>query len=435
MAEAYGKLTGRPGVCLVTRGPGATHAVVGVHTAFQDSTPLILLVGQVASRPGGARGVPGDRLPAHVRARWRSGSAQIDDADAHPRVHRARIHDARGGPARARSCSRCRRTCSRGGRRRRAPRATGAVAAAPGADAVARLARAARRVRERPFVIARRRRLDPQARAGMARFAEANELPVGAAFRRQDMFDNDQPNYVGDVGIGINPKLAERVKDADLLLVVGARLGEMTTAGYTLLDIAGAAADAHPRPCGRGGARPRLPAGARRSSRRRAQFAAALERARAVETRLARRRPARARSTTTWRKPRPHARQGPDRRRIVRTARAPAADAIVTNGAGNFADWLHRFYRYTALPHAARADQRRDGLRRAGGGRGEARRTRRAPSSAFAGDGDFLMTGQELATAVQYGAPSSSWSSTTACTARSACTRSGIPGPCARGPS
>ena len=110
MAEADGKLTGRPGVALVTRGPGATHATIGVHTAFQDSTPMILLIGQVRARPAGPRGLPGDRLPAHVRPGWPSGSAQIDDPTRMPEYVAARSTPRLQG-GRGRWCWRCRKTC------------------------------------------------------------------------------------------------------------------------------------------------------------------------------------------------------------------------------------------------------------------------------------------------------------------------------------
>ncbi len=234
MAEACGKMTGRPGVAIVTRGPGASNAAIGVHTAAQDSTPLILLVGQVGGdfadreafqeidyrRMYGsiAKWVGADR-PARADPRVRRARVPRRDVRA-PRARRAGAARGHAGRARrpaptrrgsrprprrpTRDRSRPRARCSR----RRSVRWCWSAAAAGIADAV----------------------------AALRRFAEANALPVACAFRHQDLFDNRHPNYAGDVGIGINPKLAARVRAADVLLVIGERLGETTTSGYTLLD-------------------------------------------------------------------------------------------------------------------------------------------------------------------------------------------------------
>ena len=227
---------------------------------------------------------------------------------------------------------------------------------------------------ERPFVAARRRRLDAARVAqDMRAFVEANELPAGAAFRRQDAIDNDSPSYVGDVGIGINPKLAARVRDADLLLVVGPRLGEMTTSGYTLDRAKQTLVHVHPGAEELGRVyRPALPilsgmeqfaGGGARPSRRAAL--ARVDRARRAPTTRRGSSPSRCRARSTSATCIAHLRE-----------RVP--DAIVTNGAGNFTRLGAPLLALPRLPDPARADERRDGLRRAGGGRREARRARSA---------------------------------------------------------
>ena len=206
-----------------------------------------------------SRSVPGNRLPAHVRQRRQMGGADRSRR-AHSRVRRARVSRRDVGPAgpvvlalpedmltRARECADAPRV---------EPRRRGARCRADrdGARAARRRAAAAGDRRRQP--------LGRAACAALRAFAEANALPVACAFRNQDLFDNRHPNYAGDVGIGINPKLAARVRDADVLLVIGERLGEMTTSGYTLLEVPGAEAAADPRASRRRRAGPRLPAGA-----------------------------------------------------------------------------------------------------------------------------------------------------------------------------
>ena len=236
MAEAQGKLTGRPGICFVTRGPGATNASIGLHTAFQDSTPMILFVGQVASDqrdreafqeldyrqmfgPGtlGLAKWVGEvhdpaRVPEYVARAFRTAMqgrpgpvvlvlpedmlTQMTDAPVLPRIEPALAWPAPGALRDVR---------------------TMLLAA------------------KKPLVIVGGSGWDDTAVDAMQRFAEAWHLPVGCAFRFQDLFDNRHPNYAGDVGIGINPKLAARIAEADLIIAVGPRLGEMTTGGYALL--------------------------------------------------------------------------------------------------------------------------------------------------------------------------------------------------------
>ena len=210
MAEAQGKLSGRPGICFVTRGPGATNASIGVHTAFQDSTPMILFIGQVASDQRDREAFQEVDYRADVRPGTLaspSGSAQIDDADRMPEYVARAFHAAMQGrpgpvvlalPEDMLTAATARRCCRASSRALRRP--------APGdwRELRALLAAARAPVRHR-----RRQRLDARGvRATLQRFAESWQLPVGCAFRFQDLFDNRHPNYAGDVGIGINPKLA-----------------------------------------------------------------------------------------------------------------------------------------------------------------------------------------------------------------------------------
>jgi acetolactate synthase-1/2/3 large subunit len=233
MADAYGKLTGRPGICIVTRGPGATHASVGVHTAFQDSTPLILLVGQVASdqeEREAFQEIDYRRMFGQM-AKW---VAQIDQVDRIPELIARAFATAcsgRPGPVVLALPEDMLTTSSDVGDALQFSAAQGH----PGAEQLERLD-ALLRGAERPIAIIGGADWTPATSEALREFFEANELPAGAAFRRQDALDNDSPSYVGDIGIGINPKLAARVREADLLLVVGPRLGEMTTSGYTLLE-------------------------------------------------------------------------------------------------------------------------------------------------------------------------------------------------------
>ena len=233
MAEAYGKLTGKPGIVMVTRGPGATNASIGIHTAYQDSTPLIMFIGQVARDCMDPRGVSGNRLSPHVRPDGQMGGAdrrrQADPRIPEPRLSYRGFRSARPGGAgvagrhvaRSGQCACCTQVSAR---RRSAD--SGRTTA---------IVRVAGTLHKRPLAILGGSGWTPQACADLRRFAEAWQLPVACAFRFQDLFDNTHPLYAGDVGIGINPKLAQRVKDADLLLAIGPRLGEMTTSGYSLV--------------------------------------------------------------------------------------------------------------------------------------------------------------------------------------------------------
>ncbi len=397
MADAYGKLTGRPGVCLVTRGPGATHASGGVHTAFQDSTPLILLVGQVASdqeEREAFQEIDFRRMFAPL-AKW---VAQIDRTDRIPEyVARAfsTATSGRPGPVVLALPEDMLRT------EVDVPdaRPYQAAQAHPSAEQIDRV-RVLLAGAERPFVLAGGGGWSPQASVDLRAFAEANDLPVGTAFRRQDALDNDSPSYAGDVGIGINPKLAARVRDTDVLLAIGPRLGEMTTSGYTLLtpptpsqtlihvypgaeELGRVYQAALPIVSG-------LP-----------QFCAAIRGLRFEPRSSA----AGARADyEAWQLPAPPRGALDLADCVVHLRGRVPADTIVCNGAGNFAGWVHRFWRYHVYPSELAPTSGSMGYGLPAAVAAKALCPDRTVVC-FAGDGDFLMTGQELATAVQYELP------------------------------
>jgi acetolactate synthase-1/2/3 large subunit len=233
MADAYGKLTARPGIALATRGPGACHAAVGVHTAFQDSTPLILLVGQVgreAMDREAFQEVDYRQMFGPV-AKW---AAQIDRTERIPEYISRAYHVAtsgRPGPvvlALPEDLLTETAAVPDGVRYRPAqPHAT-----AEDLAALRELLAAA----ERPLMLLGGPNWSDAACRQIVAFAEANALPTAVSFRRQDVFDNRSSAYVGDLGTSGPPPLIRRAKEADLLIVVGARLGEMTTQGYTILQ-------------------------------------------------------------------------------------------------------------------------------------------------------------------------------------------------------
>lgn len=234
MAEAAGKLTGRPGICFVTRGPGACNASIGVHTAMQDSTPMILFVGQVArdqAEREAFQEIDYRRMFSPV-AKW---AAQIDDAARIPEFISRAFHVAtsgRPGPvvlALPEDMLRDRVSVAPTGRYTE-------VQAHPGMADLKRTAELLA-LADRPLILAGGSGWTDAACEDLRRFAESCNIPVCSSFRRQDVVDNDSPAWIGDLGTGPNPKLLARVKEADLLLVIGARLGEMTTQGYELIDL------------------------------------------------------------------------------------------------------------------------------------------------------------------------------------------------------
>ncbi len=341
MAEATGKLTGHPGVAFVTRGPGATNASAGVHIAFQDSTPMVLFVGQVASdqRDREAFQEVDYRAMFAPLAKW---VAEIDRADRIPEYVSHAFHVAQTGRPGPVVLALPEDMLSGPAEGTPVPAATlpsGAVSDADITAVIDRLAQA-----ERPLVIVGGASWNAKAGIALGNFAQTMGLAVGASFRCQDFLDNRHPNYVGDVGIGINPFLAQRVRDADVIVALGARLGEMTTSGYTLLtppvtpqDLVHIHAD--PSEIGRvyrpdialvgqpGPVAVQLNAAARKRD-----GGTWLTDARAAYE--------------AWQKPQETPGALKMEQVIAHLNAVLPDDAILTNGAGNYSAWLHRYYRY-----------------------------------------------------------------------------------------
>jgi acetolactate synthase-1/2/3 large subunit len=401
MAEAHGKMTGRPGVAIVTRGPGASNATIGIHTAAQDSTPLIVLVGQVGGDfvdREAFQEIDYRRMYGGV-AKW---AAQIDRAERIPEyvAHAYRVAmSGRPGPvvlALPEDMLSSRASVSD------APRVE-AVAAAPDGEA---LSAARRRLATalRPLVLVGGSRWDAGATEALRVFAEVNALPVACAFRSQDLFDNRHPNYAGDVGIAVNPKLAARIRNADVLVVVGERLGEMTTSGYTLLDVpkpAQALIHVHPDSDELG--RVYQPAVAIAATP--GNFLAAMNAGPAAARMAARDLAAGAHAEyLAWQTPRPVP-GALDMWQVIGwlDSHLPE-DAILANGAGNYTVWLHRLYHYRRFRTQLGPYSGAMGYGVPAAVAAKALYPERAVVS-WNGDGCFLMNGQELATAVQYALP------------------------------
>src|SRR5215475_1525287 len=346
MAEAYGKLTGRPGICFVTRGPGATNASIGVHTAMQDSTPMILFIGQVArdqAEREAFQEVDYTRMFAPL-CKW---AAQINDPARIPELVSQAFHRAvagRPGPvvlALPEDMLTATADVADAG-----PYKT--VRPHPGHGEL-RAMRDLLAKAERPFLLLGGGGWDAEAVRDIAAFAEANALPAGVSFRCQDLMDNTHPNYAGHVGIGPDPALAARVKNADVLLVVGARLGEMTTSGYTLLDVPVPKQTLiHVHAGAEELGRVYQPALAINAGM--AQFAVAARALAPVDaSRWAGAAAQGHREYLATFEHKGHAGplQMPAVMKVLRE-RLPS-DAILTNGAGNYTTWLHRFYPYRGL--------------------------------------------------------------------------------------
>lgn len=400
MAEAYGKLTGRPGICMVTRGPGACNAAIGVHAAMQDSTPLILLVGQVTRDQADREAfqeIDYRRMFGPV-AKW---AAQIDRADRIPeylaRAFRTATSGRPGPVVLALPEDMLRERAAVADLPRALP-----VQPHPDPAALERMATLLAEA-ERPLVLVGGSGWDDPACARLRAFAEAWDLPVACSFRRQDVMANDSPCHVGDLGTGPSPALVERLRQADLLLAVGTRLGEIPTQGYTLPAPPRAAATlihVHPDPEELG--RVYQPDLAVLSGTAAFAAAAAALPAPALRPWSGWREAARA-EFLAWQEP-PAYGGDLDLGRVFAWLRERLpADAVVTNDAGNFSGWGHRFLRYGrpgrqlgptcgamgyGVPAAVAASLLRP----------------ERLALCLVGDGGFTMTGQELATALHHGA-------------------------------
>lgn len=404
MAEAYGKLTGRPGICMVTRGPGATNASAGLHIARQDATPMILFVGQVARdmrEREAFQEIDYRRMFGQV-AKW---VAEVDSPDRMAEMVSRAFHVAlsgRPGPVVLALPEDMLTERTDAAILDMAP-AQPARATIP-ADAAGALLDALRGARA-PLIIAGGGVWSDAARKDLQDFASSWCVPVAASFRRQDYFDNTHPCYAGDAGIGINPRLAARIRDADVLILFGTRFSEMESSGYSLVGIP--KADQHlvhvfPDPDEIGRVyKPDIGIAAPAN-----EVVATLMHESVPDYDLTGRRQYVTECNNdylAW-STLPDGRGELAMADVMRhLGHVLPDDAIVTNGAGNYTVWVHRFHKH-----------RRHGTQLApiSGSMGyglpaavaAARIMPDRQIVCFAGDGCFLMHGQELATAVQYSA-------------------------------
>jgi acetolactate synthase I/II/III large subunit len=398
-ADAFGKLTGRPGLCFVTRGPGATHAAAGIHTAQQDSTPLLMLVGQVARDERGRESFQELDYEAVFgpMAKW---AFEIDDPERIPEVLARAFTVATSGRPGPVVLALPEDVLSAEVEVDDAPRYR-PLRPAPAPEAIEELG-ALLEAAERPFVLVGGGPWDADAAAAFTRWALACGLPVGATFRRQDIVDNTCASYAGDVGIGVNPALAQRIRDADLLVAVGTRLAEIETQGYTLpVPPVAPQPLVHIHPDAAELGRVYQPALAVLSGV--AEFAAAaplVEGARWAEWTAA----ARA-DYEAWIEHPEAPGAGVDLGEVMAHLRdALGDDAVLTNGAGNFSGWVARFYQWRRFGTQLGPQSGAMGYGVPAALAAKLVHPEREVV-AFAGDGDFQMCGQELATAVQEGLP------------------------------
>jgi acetolactate synthase-1/2/3 large subunit len=417
MADAQGRLTGRPGVCFVTRGPGATNASIGVHTAFQDSTPMVLFVGDVASDTRDREAFQEVDFCAFFGPSTKGMAKRVERIDDAKRIPEyvarafATAMNGRPGPV---VLVLPEDMLTHEVASRPLPKLEPVEAwSDPGS---LRQLREMLLSAQKPFVIAGGGAWTTQSAQALQRFAENWQLPVGNAFRFQDTFDNFHPLYAGDVGIGINPKLAQRIKESDLVIAIGPRLGEMTTSGYTLLEV--------PKPKQK---LVHIHASAEELNRvyhaDLAICATMNAAARSLEVLTA----PQSVPWTNWAQqanadyvantqaqalaglPTDSANGLVNMPEVVAALqRHLPADAVLTNGAGNFASWVHRYYKHHGLSKGHKTQ-----LAPTVGAMGYGVPAGVAASVltgrvafTIAGDGDFLMNGQELATATQHGAKS-----------------------------
>jgi acetolactate synthase-1/2/3 large subunit len=402
MADAAGKLTGLPGICMVTRGPGAMNAAHGIHIARQDSTPMVLFIGQIdaAMRDREAFQEMDYRAVFGSVAKW---VTEIEDPARIPELVSRAFHVATSGRPGPVVVALPENMLVTSAEVADAPPFV-PVETHPGLTQMADLQKRLWAARD-PVVLLGGTRWSEAAVQRMVRFAERFDLPVAVSFRRQMLFPADHPNFVGDLGIGPNPKLAARLKAADLLLMVGGRLSEMPSQGYTLLDIPGDGTRlVHVHADAAELGRVYSPSLAINASAE--AFSAALEglqppnhipwSERTREGHAAYR---------LWSDTLPASPGSLHMGQVMHWLRDRLpADSIITNGAGNYATWIHRFYRFRAYGTQLAPTSGSMGY----GVPAAIAAKRLHPERiaiAFAGDGCFLMNGQEFATAVQYGVP------------------------------
>jgi acetolactate synthase-1/2/3 large subunit len=402
MAEAIGKATGRPGVCFVTRGPGATNAAHGIHIARQDSTPLIMFVGQVARdmKEREAFQELDYRAAFGGMAKW---ATEIDDPARVPEIVSRAFHTATGGRPGPVVIALPEDMLTERVAVANAP-AFEPVETFPGATDMAKLQTLLSSA-ERPVMLLGGSRWSPAAHAAIGRFAERFALPTATTFRRGALFDALHPCYAGDLGIGPNPKLLARIKAADLVLLVGGRLGELPSQSYTLLDIPGpqtTLVHVHPGAEELGRVyRPHLAIHASPTA-----FAAAAEGLQPPSAIKWREDTKAAHADyLEWTEQPTEQPGGVNLGAVMVWLRENLPpDAIVCNGAGNFAAWVHRFFRFRQFAQhiAPTSGSMGYGVPAAIGIK---RLYPERQVVCIAGDGDFLMNAQEYATAVQYDLP------------------------------
>lgn len=400
MAAAQGRLTGKPGICMVTRGPGATNASSGVHVAFQDSLPMILFIGQVARDQADREAfqeIDFRRMYGQM-AKW---VAQIDDPARMAEYVSRAFHVAQSGRPGPVVLALPEDMLKEKVAGHPALPAAKPAGYAPTEEALTELRQRLASARK-PFLLLGGSGWDQEACAHIRSFAESNQLPVGLSFRAQDLFDNEHPHYAGHVGIGIAPTLAAAVRDSDLLLVVGARLGEMTTGGYELIE--------PPKP-----RQPLIHIHADANEPGRVYFpdlaiAADLRSAAKALAGLGKVRSdddervsALHQAYLAFSTP-PASSAEIDLAQIVSHLRQRLPEnAILCNGAGNYAIWLHRFFRYRRLGTQLAPTNGAMGFGTPAAVAAALTR-KEVPVVAMSGDGCFMMTAQEMATAAQYGA-------------------------------
>jgi acetolactate synthase I/II/III large subunit len=398
MAEAYGKLTGEPGVLFVTRGPGATNGAIGVHTGLQDSTPMVVFIGQVPNEFAEREAfqeIDYRRMYGQM-AKW---VGQIDRVERIPEYVSRAFHTAMAGRPGPVVLALPEDTLFSEAAVADVPKYH-VVRSAPAPSEIEQVKRLLQAAKQ-PFVLIGGGGWSRAACLRLQKWIETNGLPVGTSFRCQDLFDNRSPHYAGDVGIGINPKLAQRIKEADVLLVIGARLGEMTTSAYSLVEAPMPQQTLiHVHSGAEELGRVYRPALAINSGM--TQFVEAIEKLQFDGLWKARTEQAR-KEFLEWTQPRPMPGQVQYGEVIRWLSDRLPEDAIIAGGAGNFAGWLHRHFRYKGFRTQLGSTNGSMGY---GYPAAVAAKLAEPSRTVFAlcGDGDFLMTGQEIATAVQYGA-------------------------------
>ena len=375
MAEADGKLTGRPGVCFVTRGPGATNASSGLHVAEQDSTPLVLFVGQVASDllgRGAFQEVDYDKFYGGIA----KTVIQLSNGDDVAEIVRAAFDIACNGRP-------------------------GPVVVALPEDLQGAL-RIMLEEAERPIAIVGGSGWSPEGVGHLQAFAETWNFPVSVVFRRQQLFDHDHPNYAGDCGIGINPDLKNRIENADLVLLLGTRFSEIPSQGYTLLEhpadgqrlvhVHCAECDrfAHADLVFRCHPEQVLVAIGNEAAKPNAQRAAQVTAAHA--------------DFEAWSAQPPRIPGSLQMGEVIQHLRAVLPDdAVICNGAGNYTTWVHRYFRFRRFGSQLAPTSGSMGYGLPAAIAAKLRHPSRAVIC-FAGDGCFQMTSQEFGTAAQHGA-------------------------------